>query len=229
MNTVSLVRMGIMSLVCGWASLAPAEDQAIAEPESGTTKVMEGVAVRDAVAPEPAELVRPEASSYKVRLHVDNNLVGRVRIARKKGKPTPVMAQLTFFDLQAQPTDAPVDISHTTASGYFQMTQLVPGKYMTSVVSVFGPVNFEVEVLPFDESATPEEMLLDVVLLPNVDLDLIEEMVVEQCCPKCGAAGGGCCEQRHRWGLLGLAGLAGLAGIGDGENPVSPFKPDEHH
>ena len=226
MNTVLLVRIGIMALVCGLPAVTLAQDQGLPEPESGP---MEEIVVPDPGAPGPVQLVRPESSSYTVRLHVDRNLVGRVRVARKKGKPTPVMAELVFFDLQAQPTDAPVDISHTTASGYFQMTQLVPGKYMASVVSVFGPVNFEVEVLPFDENATPEEMLLDVILLPNVDLDLLEEMVVEQCCPNCGAAGGGSCEQGHRWGLLGLAGLAGLAGIGDGEKPVSPFKPDEHH
>ena len=152
--------------------------------------------------------------------------MGRIRLAEDERKPVPLMAQVSFFH-----EDKLVDTAPTEPSGYFQLTRLMPGTYVVAVVCRYGQVNFEVEVRAFDKAATPEDLLLDVILLPNVDLRLLEDEVVPEPCSQCGAAAGGCCceQTHHPWGLLGLAGLAGLAGLCDDGQPVSPFKPDFHH
>lgn len=218
MKSVSrLLTSSVMLIACFGPTVIHAADQD--EPIGAPSNVN---------GPSPAadtlEQVSPTGSGvpfYIVRLHVDANLVGRVRLSRNPGKPTPVNADIAFFH-----EGSLVDSTHTNESGYFQLTNLTPGDYTATIVTRGGSTEIGVKVRPFDEDATPEEMLLDLILElePIVVVEVLEEEIAE--CPIIPMAGG-----HHKHGLLGLAGLAGLAGLGgdgDGDGVATPFKLQHH-
>lgn len=198
--------------------------------------------------PEPKNLgpehVGQAQTVFTVRLHIDGNLVGHVRLARPRAKPSALLARVSFWS-----EGVIADAARTGESGHFQLTGLKPGPYQAVIMSPLVGARIQVNVLAYEETAKPEELLLDVTLGSaadgaNVANVLTGEEVVgmplEGTCPHCGkpisqcecqpapAAGCGCCKKDRKC-LLGLAGLAGLAGLGNGDGePVTPFKPDPH-
>jgi hypothetical protein len=125
--------------------------------------------------------------------------------------------------------------------GNFQAIGLRPGPYSVAAAGRAMAADTRqyvggtgVLVLPYDPTASPEEMLLHIVLMPAEDLSqlldqqnlLPPEAMMGAGYPMMGGGGGG---GEALWGLLGLAGLAGLAASQDGggrPRPVaSPFQP----
>ncbi len=190
--------------------------------------------------PVGAERVGGAPTVFTARLHIDGNLVGHVRLARNRVKPTPLLARVSFWS-----EGVIVDAARTGESGHFQLTGLKPGQYQAVIMSQFVGARIQVNVLPYEETAKPDELLLDLTLGSAADGanvvtgEDVAAIPLEGTCPHCGkpiaececqpapAAGCCCCKKDHKW-LLGLAGLAGLAGPGNGEPVVTPFKPDPH-
>jgi hypothetical protein len=229
-----------------------AEDAAPAQPDSPVvaTDEAEGAALAadapDLTIPVP-EFAQLGASTngrsnHVVHLGVDGNLAGRVSALDASGTLFPVRATIRFVRDGRTVTSVRSD-----EMGNFQAVGLRPGPY--SVIASNGRMMSgdardyvgatAVLVLPYDPTALPEQLLLNMVLIPMEDLaELISEQLLAPgglpippgMMPggfpmMCGGGGG-----EGLAALLGLAGLAGLAGgqgRGAGARPpvASPFVP----
>ena len=176
--------------------------------------------------------------NYVVRLRVDGNLAGRVSALDSKGMLIPVRAGIQF--VRDGRTVATV---RSDEMGNFQAIGLQPGPYSVAATGRTMTADTRqyiggmgVLVLPYDPTASPDELLLHLILMPAEDLSelvgkgealLPPEAMIPGGFPMMGGGGGG---EDALWGLLGLAGLAGMAasqGQGRGAAPpvASPFAP----
>ena len=180
-------------------------------------------------------------ADHAIHLGVDGNLPGRVLALDGSGTAIPVRATIRFVrDGQT------VTTVRSDERGNFQVIGLRPGPY--SVIAMNGRTMTgdardyvgaaAVLVLPYDPTASPEQNLLTMILIPMEDLSqLVAEllggenlpippgMMMPGGFPMMGGGGGG---GEGLAALLGLAGLAGLAGSQGGARvpPVaSPFVP----
>ena len=167
---------------------------------------------------------------HAVRLRVDGNLAGRVRGIGAGGTLVPIRATVSFVQ-----NGQVIGSARSDERGRFQGHGLRPGVYSVLAEGQGQIGAFSVEILPFAEGATQEELLLDITLMPVADLlNLIAGMntlpapaktppVPPQYQPMMMGGGGG---GGGLGALAGLAGLIGLAGFGGGEEgPASPFVP----
>ncbi len=215
------------------------------QPQDAAATTPEGPAVTTAEQdltiplPEPSPLGAGINSQrfHAVYLRVDGNLAGRVSVIDGSGRLIPARATITFMR-----DGRVVTAVRSDEMGNFQAVGLRPGPY--SVIATNGrPMAADtreyvgaisVVVLPYDPTASPEQSLLHMTLMPVEDLsqllDQNQEVPVSQAMlyegyPMMGGGGGG---GEGLAALLGLAGLAGLAGQGGARAPVaSPFLPHQ--
>lgn len=173
---------------------------------------------------------------FFVNLQVDGNLVGRVSLFDAAGNLTPASVSIHFIQ-----NGAVVLMARSDERGNFQAVGLPPGTYSVIAMDQEGFTAFSVRVLPFDQNAAPNQMVLAMTLIPPVDTALLAQMIGQgpmvMAAPAgfpMGAANGGGGGGGAGGGLgaalgaAGLAGLAGLAGQDDEEQMASPFQVPEN-
>lgn len=100
-----------------------------------------------------------------VRLKSDGNLEGRVSVIQATGKRLPADAAVKFAK-----SGEVVNEATTNEQGQFELTGIAPGTYTATASIEHGSTDFSVSVLPYDENAGPEQMILDATLTPTPEL-----------------------------------------------------------
>lgn len=117
-----------------------------------------------------------------VRLKSDGVLEGRVSIIQATGKRLPADAEVKF----ARGGEM-VNGAKTNADGQFEVSGISPGTYTATAMIDTGAADFSVNVLPYDENAGPEQMILDATLTPTPEPQLyVDEGMMTSTCEGCG-------------------------------------------
>ncbi|MEM8680528.1 MAG: carboxypeptidase-like regulatory domain-containing protein [Planctomycetota bacterium] len=224
-------------LLAGMLAIGPVTAQELSDTLADEIASLEGLG-------ETLETVNPTA---QVHLDQEGSFSGRFRLVWPTGKTEPADAEVRFtaHGNTIESTQTNEDTGHYLVQG------LSPGDYVVTASITEGSTDFNVEVLPFDQDAQPEEMFMDATLTPMPEY-VEGEILVEDplCCgeelcgcemyqPACCGFSDSCCGSGYGGGggggsplgwLLGAAGLAaGIGALADNNNnnnqPVSPVNP----
>ncbi|OHB70353.1 MAG: hypothetical protein A2V70_08395 [Planctomycetes bacterium RBG_13_63_9] len=156
------------------------------------------------------------AQSRTVHQQVDGYVAGRVSIHNPSGNLEPARVKLSF--VQNGNVIASV---RSDEWGRFQANGLKPGVYSVIATGEQGLAILAVTIHPFQENLAEEQSLLDVILVPTADFDLLAKMMAEEvagpgAAPSAGfavgAGGGG--GGRGGGGFGGGGGLGAMLGAG---------------
>lgn len=184
MDSWTRTYLGSLFLVLALIGVVPAQDDAVLDNTLATNELdltdvivdVEGYAdsaTIDNIASSTSGVVRV------VRLKRDGNLEGRVSVIQATGKRLPVDAEVTFAR-----AGKVVNEAKTNQEGQFEVSGMQPGTYMATASIQTGSTDFALNVLPYDENAEPEQMILDATLTPTPEL---YEGGNSSTCENCGA------------------------------------------
>lgn len=219
------------------ALVAIAQDAGNADAESSDVAVIDSdVAVIDSgeliLSPPQAQSYPPAFAVDGVRLHavhlrVDGNLAGRVSAMASSGALMPARATMSFGQ-----NGQMINSSRSDERGNFQVVGIQPGVYSVIATGPDGFSAFSVQILPFDETAPMNMLLLDITLSPLEFMDWLRPVepaaILRPVTPYStvgGGGGGGGAGLGAALGLAGLAGLGAATGGGGGQSVASPAVP----
>lgn len=173
-----LVLLTVSVLSCGGMvyGLEPSTAPAAAAPKAAVPEP------QAPAAPAPPAAQAPKAASsngtlpaledgqlyHAVYLRVDGNLAGRVSVFDSQGARRPVSTTVKFVQ-----RGQVVNTARSDEWGRFQSTGLLPGVYSVISVGKSGVGVYAVRILPYNETSSRAQSLLDVVLVPTGDSGLI--------------------------------------------------------
>jgi hypothetical protein len=190
------------------------------------------------VAPAPADTVAdPAAEGPRIRLRIDGNLVGRTFVLDATGRPQPVRARVSLLH-----GGQVVATTQADEWGRFQIVGIQPGVYSVLAAANDYVAAMSVHILPFDENAAGNALVLNVSLLPASELEMFKGLVgpvapaaTGVSTPAAAASAGGAAAGGGMGGLLGaagaglgaagVAGAGGESGVGGGGGVASQFLP----
>jgi hypothetical protein len=169
-------------LVLTLIGVVPAQNDGLADDQLATEALdLTDVIVDVSASEEPAAVnssKSEDAVLRVVRLKSDGKLEGHVSIIQPTGKRLPADAAVKFARAGVTVNEATTD-----EQGQFEVTGMEPGTYTATASIEAGSTNFGVNVLPYDEHARPEQMVLDATLTPTPEL----YVGADNTCIGCGA------------------------------------------
>ena len=176
MDSWTRVYLGSLLLVLTIIGVVPAQDETLGTLTTSDLDLSDVVVdVEASVDPLSADAGAKDEVRV-VRIKQDGTLQGRVSIIQATGKRLPADAQVKIAQ-----AGKVVGETKTNADGEFEFAGVEPGSYEATATIEAGSTDFSVNVLPYDENAAPDQMLLDATLTPT------PELLPEATCVGCGA------------------------------------------